>query len=257
MTKKQAETYWTPRPRPHFDAAQKAGIVTRNVLPLVGVLFFGWSASQFVLITVFNLGLAIVCMGCIASAVAWQKSDRQHVAWPGSLTHWISLIATALMATVLFTAMFGWVIGLFVHWDASFIWAPVLAIFFALPAIVQQYKMDLASPMTESERKKRDQPNVITLVLCAGLIFMMSGYIADFGRFWLTIVAIAITVLLTFKDFRPDLMRELTRPKNMPPDEQYGEPGKKHDLLKYILRGKKPTENEHPPERDESGNPHS
>ena len=87
--------------------------------------------------------------------------------------------------------------------------------------------MDLLSPLTAQERKQRDQPNVIVLVLSAGLIFMLSGYIADFGRFGLVTLAIAVNALFVFRDLRPDLMRELTRPKNMPPPKEYGEAGKK------------------------------
>jgi hypothetical protein len=34
-------------------------------------------------------------------------------------------------------------------------------------------------------------------------------------------MAIAVTGLFIFRDLRPDLMRELTRPKNRPPQDDY------------------------------------
>ena len=59
------------------------------------------------------------------------------------------------------------------------------------------------------------------MVFCAGLIFMMSGYIMDLGRYGLMVMVVAVTGLFVFRDLRPDLMRELTRPKNRPPQDDY------------------------------------
>ena len=116
--------------------------------------------------------------------------------------------------------MFGWVIGLFVDWKMSLVWGASATIVFIAPAVAQQYWMDLRSALTDEERKQRDQPNVIGLVLCAGVLFMLSGYIGELGRFGLAIVVFAATGLFIFRDLRPDLMRELTRPKTMPPSAQ-------------------------------------
>jgi len=66
--------------------------------------------------------------------------------------------------------MFGWVIGLFVDWNMSLVWGASATIVFIAPAVAQQYWMDLRSALTEEERKQRDQPSVIGLVLCAGVL---------------------------------------------------------------------------------------
>ncbi|MEP7042276.1 MAG: hypothetical protein ABI843_04405 [Dokdonella sp.] len=258
MSKKRLdEPYWTPLPRPHFSTAQTAGIVARHLIPIVGVLFFGWSASQFLLLSVFNIGFTIACMGCIAAAIAQHRQAVPSASRADAIAGWITLFATGLLATLLFTAMFGWVIGLFVKWKLSIVWGALATMVFAAPAVIQQYQTDLASPLTEEERKKRDQPNIIGLVLCAGLLFMMSGYIEELGRFGLVIVVIAATGLFIFRDLRPDLMRELTRPKNMPPPSEYGEAAKNHDFLGFILRGMKPKATKSPPgSKNDPGNPH-
>ncbi len=235
--KRVEEPYWAPLPRPHFTAAQTAAIVARQLIPIVGVLFFHWSASQFLLLSVFNIGLAIAAIGCIGAAVpahAAAAPDPQ-----GALGRWISLFATGLIAALLFTAMFGWVIGLFVDWKMSLVWGALATMLFAAPGVLEQYRTDLASALTETQRKQRDQPNVIGLVLCAGLLFMMSGYIGELGRFGLVIVVMAATGLFILRDLRPDLMRELTRPKNMPPPAEYGEAAKRHDFLGFVLGGMK------------------
>ena len=67
------------------------------------------------------------------------------------------------------------------------------------------------------ERKKRDQPVVGGLLMCAVLILMLSAYAAEWGHVGVILMALLSTALFIFRDLRPDLMRELTRPSNRPP----------------------------------------
>lgn len=221
------EPYWAPLPRPHFTPMQTAGIVARHLIPIVGVLFFGWSASQFVLLSVFNIAFTVTSIGALGSAVSQRKGAGPSTDLMHGIGSLISLLLAALLATLLLTAMFGWAVALFVKWNASIIWAALMMVLSAAPALLQQYRMDVLSPMTAQERTQRDQPNVVVLILSGGVIFMLSGYIADFGRFGLAALAIAVSALLVFRELRPEMMRELTRPKNMPPPKEYGEAGKK------------------------------
>jgi hypothetical protein len=95
----------------------------------------------------------------------------------------------------------------------------------------------MASDLSDAERKMRDQPNILTLVVCAGIIFVASGYSADLGRFGLTAMVVFVSLLFLLRDLRPDLARELSRPANRPPPPEYGEAGRNHNFLQLLWRG--------------------
>ncbi len=230
MSKKRApeEPYWAPLPRQHFNTTQTISIVARHLIPLAGVLLFGWSPGQFVLLSVFNIAFTVACIGTVGVAVSTRKENGPSPNLADEIASWITLLGVGVFISLLLTAMFGWVIALFAAatsphglFDLSLAGSALLMVVSAAPGLFQQYQADMRSSMTEEERKKRDQPNVLVLVMCAGLIFIISGYIPDLGQYGLVIMAIAVTGLFIFRDLRPDLMRELTRPKNRPPQDDY------------------------------------
>lgn len=51
----------------------------------------------------------------------------------------------------------------------------------AAPGLWFQYQEDVRSGLGEEQRKQRDQPEVLVLVMCAGLIFILSGNAAGWG----------------------------------------------------------------------------
>jgi cobalamin synthase len=126
-------------------------------------------------------------------------------------------------ATLLLTVMFGWVIALIASesplglWNAPLGWSVMAIFMMALPEIIGHYRADMAANLPEEDRKKRDQPVVGGLLMCAGLMFILSGYAAEWGHYGVIAMALAVTALFIFRDLRPDLMRELTRPSNRPP----------------------------------------
>ena len=217
------EPYWSPLPRPHFGAAQTAGIVVRHLVPLVGVLWFGFSAGQFLLLSVFNIAFSVACIGVVGVTVSTRKEAGQSPNLRNEIGSWLTTLLVGAFISVLLTAMFGWVIVVLTMasegsvFTAPLAWSALAMVISAAPALYQQYQADLRSSMTDEERKKRDQPNVLVLVLSGGLIFILSGYAGDLGRYGLGALAIAVTGLFALRDLRPDLMRELARPKNMPP----------------------------------------
>lgn len=219
-TRKTDEPYWAPLPRQHFTPAQTAGIVVRHLIPLVGVLWFGWSAGQFLLLSVFNVAFSVACIGVVGVGVSTRRQDGPSKSWADELAFGMSLLAAGAVISLVLTGMFGWVIAVLASdsehslFNASLAWSALAMMASAAPALFTQYRADVRSSLSEEDRKKRDQPNVLVLVMCGGLIFIMSGYAADFS---LVALAMAVTALFTFRDLRPDLMRELTRPKNMPP----------------------------------------
>jgi hypothetical protein len=208
-------------PRPSFTPMQTIAIVVRQLIPVIGVFVLGWSAGQFVLLSVFNICFSIVCIGVVGVLVSSRQEVGPSPNRADAISSLLTAIGLAIVGSVLLTAMFGWVVALFMvsAGDGLFetsLWMSALAmVISATPALVRQYQSDLSAGLDEATRKRRDQPNVLSLVLSAGLIFIASGYAGDFGRSGLSILAVLVTALFLFRDLRPDLMRELVRPSTV------------------------------------------
>ena len=246
------EPYWEPLPRQPLAPLQTALIVARNAIPVVGVLFFGWSAGQFLLISVFTIAFSVTCIGVVGAMVSTHK-EQGNTGPVDDAKGWFIAFACAVLLSLLLTAMFGWVIAVITvstgHplFTPSLGWAAFTMIAAVAPMVLDQYRADMASDLTEAERRKRDQPRVMTLVISAAIIFVASGYSANLGRFGLTALVVFVSGLFLLRDARPDLMRELSRPRNRPPPPGYGEAGRNHNFLQLLWRGigKRPT----PPEK--------
>jgi MFS family permease len=209
--------YWAPLARQRLAPLQIAGIVMRHSIPLVGMLWFGWSAGQFLLLSVFNIAFGIACIGTVGVAVSTASTPTGLA---DSVGTWLSLVAVAIGISALLTLMFGWVVALLVGgaaFDVSLAWSALAMVVTALPGLITQYQTDLRAGLSEEQRKQRDQPNVLTLAMCGALIFILSGYAAKAGGFGVAVMVIGVTALFLFRDLRPDLMRELTRPAHRPP----------------------------------------
>ena len=217
-----AEPYWAPLPRRKLGLIETISIVARHVVPLAGLWLFGGSVENFLLLSVFNIAFTIACLAVVGLAV----SNQQINAGSG-LADGIAAVTTLAVvgagATLLLTALFGWVIALIASraplglLNASLGWSVLAIVAAAIPDMIRQFRADLAANLSEDARKQRDQPIVGGQLLCAGLIFIMSGYAANWGRFGAIVMALAITALFIFRDLRPDILRELTRPSHRPP----------------------------------------
>ena len=216
------EPYWEPLPRQRLTPFHILLVCARHGVPLAGLWLPGGSPENFLLLSVFNLAVAIAAIAVVGVAV----STRQEVGDRGgvdALAALALLSAIGIVAALLLTALFGWVIALIASasadglWNAALGWSVLALVVAALPEMVMQYRHDLAAKLPEESRKRRDQPVVGGLLLCGGLILVLSGYAADAGRIGVVGMAIAVTALFLFRDLRPDLMRELTRPSHRPP----------------------------------------
>jgi len=236
------EPYWQPLPRQPLAPVQAALNVARNAIPVIGVLFFGWSAGQFLLISVFNIAFSVTCIGVVGAMVSTRK-EQGNTGSVDEIAGWLTALACAALLSLFLTAMFGWVIAVITvstgHplFTPSLGWAAFTMIAAIAPMVLDQYRADMASDVTEAERKKRDQPRVMTLVISAGIIFVASGYSANLGRFGLSALVMFVSALFVLRDARPDLMRELSRPGNRPPPPDYGEAGRNHNFLQLLWRG--------------------
>lgn len=217
-----AEPYWEPLARKQLSTAETVSIIARNVIPLVGLWLFGGSVENFLLLSVFNIAFTIACIAVVGLAVSTRQINGV-VSAADSISALLTLVVVGACATLLLTAMFGWVIALIASrsalglWNKELGWSVLAIVIAALPGMIHQYRADMAANLSEEDRKRRDQPVVGGQLLCAGLIFVASGYAGDGGRFGVIALALAITALFIFRDLRPDLMRELTRPSNRPP----------------------------------------
>jgi hypothetical protein len=215
---KQNEPYWVPLPRQKFTPVQTAGIVLRHLVPAAGVFMFDWSAGEFLMLSLFNVCFSIVCIGVVGVLVSTRQQTGPSPNVMDAIAGWATGIALALIGSIMLTVMFGWVIGVLVASSGGTVFSWTLAgsgllmVISAAPASFRQYKADLAAGLDEEQRKRRDQPNVLVLVMTGGLVFILSGFAGDFGDWALYALVVAVTGLFLFRDLRPDLMRELVRP---------------------------------------------
>jgi hypothetical protein len=201
-----------PREGQPLTAAQAAGIVIRHLVPVFGVLFLGWSAQQFLLMSMFNIAFSIACIGTISVAVSGHQKGTVSQSKADSVRNWLSLLAGALLVTLILTAALGWWIVLISPRDGppllvrSLAWAALSMIISAAPGLLRQYRSDLHSTLTVKQRRERDQANGILLFVCGVLIFMMANTI-------LALTVVGATALFIVRDLRPDLLRRLRQGK--------------------------------------------
>jgi hypothetical protein len=195
----------------------------RNFAPLSGVLVFGWSISPFLLVSVFNIGFAIGCIGAEGVTVSQRQMSAAPVRAFGMLADMLRMLCTATLAATVLSALFGWVVAILALgenaqvFDRALLWSVSATIVSFLPGILAQYRHDLALGIDEETRKARDQPAVFGLLSSGGLTFILSGYAARFGNHGLAALAVLVTALFTFRDLRPDLMRAAAPRGRTPP----------------------------------------
>lgn len=211
-TEPQAQPGASAGARP--DPLQSALIVARHAVPLVGLFAFGASVEYFLLLSVFDVAVAVACIAVVALAVA----TRQEVGDRGAadaIAALLFLVAIGIAAAVAFTALFGWVTVLLAAWTPGGLWAPQLwgsalaMVVFALPGVVRQYRDDMAAALTSEARKRRDNPVIGAHLLSAGLLFLLSGYAGDFDHAGRIAIAFLVTAMFVFRDLRPDVVRRL------------------------------------------------
>ena len=202
-----------PEARPRGGAA--ASIMLRHLVPLGFLLLLGGSAAQFLLLNVFNIALTITCIGTLGVSVS-MRGEMRSLGLANEISSWGTLLAITIGFSLLLTGLFGWVLVLAVSqldegglFTKSLWWSLLAIVLCAAPELFRQYRQDVASKLGEEQRKRRDQPIVFIHLLCAGFIFVLSGYAFDMGRGGFVALAVLVTAIFIFRDLRPDLMRQL------------------------------------------------
>lgn len=218
MARQRRARQFVPSPVPaaaaRIEPLPAALIVARHAVPLVGLLAFGASVEYFLLLSVFDIAVSVACIAVVALAVSTRREvgDRGAV---DALAALLFLFALGIAAALAFTAMFGWVSVLLASWTpggltSPQLWGSALAmVAFAVPGVVRQYRADMAARLDDDARRRRDDPLVGAHLLCAGFVFLLSGYAGDFDLAGRVVVAFLVTALFVFRDLRPDLVQAL------------------------------------------------
>jgi hypothetical protein len=211
-----ARPYWSPLARPSYTRAQQASIVARHLVPLACLALFGGSVLQFLLLSVFNLAFTVAGIGTVGVAVS-TRQETKSTGWADQLGALVALALVCIVASLVLSFLFGWVIALVASFETEGLWNRMLwwgvagIVASALPGMVLQYGEDLRGNLTEDARKRRDQPVVGVHLFSAGFIFLLSGFTLNWGRTGAVLLALLVTALFIFRDLRPDLARALAR----------------------------------------------
>lgn len=213
-------------PRPQRPG-EIAAILLRSAIPIAGMLWFGWSVVQFLLLTVFNLGLTIGNIGMVGVAVSTlREAAPQSVASGGArigVGQWITLLVVTAFIALLLTVLGGWPIfvisdnGLGVLGEPA-LWTSALAMELAvIPAMRADMRCKLQSPLSLAELQARDQPRVGSAFLGVGVSMILSAWAAGRHGFGVVFLVLAFTAFGLLRELRPDLVHEFLRPSNRPP----------------------------------------
>jgi hypothetical protein len=205
---------WTVVARPTLGPWQWLGLALRHGVPLAGAIFSESAAIDFLLLSLYGLGLSLSGLGVVALAVA-TRPTRAANGFADNAMAWALIAGIGLVAALVVTALFGWVLALVASmtdtglWHRSLAWGALAMTVGAVPGLAAQYRDDIRTQRPEAERQRRDQPQVFELMLAAGVIFLLGGPIAGAGRVGLVVMALLVTAMLVVRDVRPDLVRKL------------------------------------------------
>lgn len=213
-------------PRPQ-QPGEIAAILLRSAIPIAGMLWFGWSVVQFLLLTVFNLGLTIGNIGMVGVAVSTIRESAAPASASGGarigIGQWITLLVVTTFIALLLTVMGGWPIfviadnGLGVLREPA-LWGSALAMeIAAVPSMHADIRQKLQSPLSLAELQARDQPRVGSAFLGVGVSMVLSGWAGGRHGFGIVFLVVAFTAFGLLRELRPDWIHELLRPKNRPP----------------------------------------
>jgi hypothetical protein len=205
---------WAIVARPTFGPWQWLGLALRHGVPLGGAIFSETGAIDFLLLSLYGLGLSLSGLGVVALAVA-TRPTREPNGFADTAMAWSLIAGIGLVGALVVTALFGWVLALVASmtetglWHRSLAWGALAMTVGVVPGLMAQYRDDIRTQRPEAERQRRDQPQVFELMLIAGFIFLLGGPIAGMGRGGLVAMALLVTAMVVFRDVRPDLLRKL------------------------------------------------
>jgi hypothetical protein len=200
--------------RGEHSALTVAGVFARNLIPVAGMLWFGWSATKFVLLIVFNFGLSLALISA-ASMLASTLRTLVRPSLGAYVGNGIVLALSVAFVSGLITVMLGWPIYLQspdLALDRGWWWSLLATVVTALPAFFADVRKKMPLVLSDEEMEKRDRPRIMLCVVSIIPIAAMWGTIGDAHPIGTAIVVGLFTAFAIVRDLRPDLADVLAKP---------------------------------------------
>lgn len=200
-------------PRRMSEIIDKLWFAVPQVIPLIGVLAFGWSAGYFLIQGLFQLSFSITAIGLVGVSVSRRQKDPdiENLDWTEKVAGWLNLAASAVFCTLMIMALVSWPVFVIADdvedsvFDPTMLASAAAIMLTALPGLVGQYRADLAAKLDVETRKARDRPRVGMMFMSCGVYFLLAGFAGSFGRLGLCMLAVLVTGLSILRDWKPEL----------------------------------------------------
>ena len=163
-----------PRPMRAIDIA---AVIVRNAIPIVGIVAIGWSAVQFLVLTVFNLALSIVNIGLAGVSAMTLRGDDSEPPQKIGFSDIANFLDVGLFFAAILTALGSWPIFIISGADSdllmrpNFWWSALAMVIASLPSVRAEIRLErhlqvyppghpLYTPTVE-ERLKRIQATTL------------------------------------------------------------------------------------------------
>jgi hypothetical protein len=200
-----------PRPR---GIGPIAGIVVRHAVPIVGLLAFDWSATQFLLLTVFNFGLTIGNVGLAGVAAAQLRGEDGSGPGTIGIGQLANLLAVTAFIALLLTALGGWPIFVIsgveteVLREPALWWSALGMELAAAPGLWAEIRDKAHSSLAIEQLGARDQPRVGAALLGVAASAILSAWAAKMGGLGMVFLVIAFTAFGLVRELRPDWIHQ-------------------------------------------------
>ena len=198
-----------PRPTRAIDIA---AILVRNAIPIAGIVAFGWSAVQFLVLIVFNLALSIVNIGMAGVSAMTLRGDDGAPPQKIGFGDIANFLGVGLFFAAILTALGSWPIFIISGADSdilqrpNFWWSALAMVIASLPAMRAEIAEKVRSPLSMEQLKARDQPRVGIAFFGIAASLIMSGWTAQFGSIGLGLLVAAFTAFALVRELRPDII---------------------------------------------------
>ncbi|MEO8740031.1 MAG: DUF6498-containing protein [Casimicrobiaceae bacterium] len=184
-----------------------AQIVARNITPLAGILFFGWSASSVLILYFVDtlLSMAVIFAGLARSFTP--ATDGMTAKIKSNVTFiFVALLLTAFFAIplgmpigiVLATGAFSWRFALY---DESLRLGVIVQCIIALGSYVELYRALGTHTPEQLQLKQRFGLVLMRWVVVMSVCYTGLGYLGDYGVFLLVAAYISASI---FAEIAPD-----------------------------------------------------
>jgi hypothetical protein len=163
------------------DRGDTTRLLVRNLIPLIGILWLGWSASSFLLLVVFQLALnlsLIIVLRATTSLLLEARLEGRPVSLRGIVA--VSLVATFLCAFP--TALIGWPIVMGSPneiADRGWFIAVAAIVILAVSNLIARARANAAASMSDAALNERTRRQFFLSLIGILPIAVMAALIGD------------------------------------------------------------------------------